>query len=135
MEAKSLIGSWLKGLVRLKQSNFTESEIAEINSETSHFVELLLQFYDYGEVELYEMVNASVEDWFNGITELKKNGFSFEEIRQFMEDIKDAFYYIEYEYDEWDEDDYEDEDFDEDEDDDDEDDDDEFDPRKFFPKR
>lgn len=140
-EPKTLIGLWMKGLIRLKKEGFSEGQIADINAETSHLVELLLQFYDYGDTDLYEVPNKSVEDWFNGILDLKRAGFTFEEISQFMEDIKNAYYYIEHEYDEWDEEEDEDNDYDDyddgdDEDDeDDEGDDDDFDPKKFFPKR
>lgn len=138
-ESKTLIGIWMKGLIRLKKEGFSEGQIADINAETSHLVELLLQFYDYGDADLYEVPNKSVEDWFNGILDLKRAGFTFEEISQLMEDIKNAYYYIEHEYDAWDEEednDYDDyDDYDDEDDEDDQEDDDDFDPKKFFPKR
>ncbi len=134
-ESKTLIGIWMKGLIRLKKEGFSEGQIADINAETSHLVELLLQFYDYGDADLYEVPNKSVEDWFNGILELKRSGFTFEEISQFMKDIKNAYYYIEHEYDEWDDDEDNYDDYDDEDDDEDRDDEDNFDPKKFFPKR
>lgn len=135
-KARTIIGVWMNALIHLKKNGFIEEEIYSISSKTSSLLESMFRYYDYGDMNFHHLMTIAIGEWFAGIVALKKAGYSFEEIEQFMEDIENAYYYLEndYEYDEGVQDDFfdnEDEDEDEDEDDDDQ----GFDPKKFFPRK
>lgn len=147
------IGAWLKGIVKLKKEKFSSEEISEINAETSELLESILEHFIQIDNKNIESISGMIEDWFNGIAEMKKAGEEMDIIMDTLGNIKDAFYFSrpESESDDLDEfDDDEEESFlrafknfnddaddtdDYDDDDDDTDDDDDFDPKKFFPKR
>jgi hypothetical protein len=133
--AKTLTGSFVNGLLKLKKAGFSEEDIDSISTETSEFMEQLLLYYDHIDFRFQEFAKNSLDEWFDGIIALRKAGYSTDDVMNYMGDIKNAYYYIENDdlYDEDDDEDYYD-DFDDDDDDEDDNDND-FDPRKFFPRK
>jgi len=133
-DSKTLTGSFVNGLLKLKNAGFSEEDIDSISTETSEFMEQLLLYYDHIDLRFQEFAKNSLDEWFDGIIALRQAGFGFEDVMNYMEDIKNAYYYIENDdlYNDDDDEDYYDDFDDEDEDDDNDDD---FDPRKFFPRK
>ncbi len=129
------LGAWISGITLLLKAGFTKEEIFNINEKTSELTESLLQCYKSNRTD--NIIARSIYEWYEGIVDLKNQGFTYNDIMNLLEDICDAYYYAEYIRINGD---YEDEDNDEDDefyddDDEDNDDDDDFDPRRFFPKK
>lgn len=136
---RTIIGVWMNGLIQLKKNGFTDDEIYAVSAKTSNLLECMFRYYDYSDMNFQHLITIATGEWFAGLIALKKAGYSFDEIEDFMEDIENAYYYLEsdddYDYD--DNDDMPDYFFDNDDGDDDDDDDDDkgFDPKKFFPRK
>lgn len=150
---KSAIGAWINGMLLLKKAGFNKSQIMEISMESSEIFELLIQQYSYEDIRYQDLLKDSLKELFEGLVLLKRSGFSWEEISNILEDIKNAYFYAdsfplerdddddddflgpfgEYGYSDYEEDD--DENDDDEEDDDDDGNNDDFNPKKFFPKK
>ncbi|GAB4448826.1 MAG: hypothetical protein OHK0036_04910 [Bacteroidia bacterium] len=135
-------GVWLQWLIQLKNEGLSIEEIDDLNGYVTDLTQTLLYYYDSDSMELHDNVRKTLDEVFQNIIEMMKNGFSIDQITDFLMDIENAYVLPDSEHNP----DLvnffenylnkEDNDFDnDDEDDDDEDDDDDFDPRKFFPKR
>ncbi len=138
---KTPVGEWMSGVLKLYKSGFSREQIFAINGETSELVESILQYYCSEKESDRLMVKTCIGEWFDNIVELKKAGMEFDEILNILTNIKESYYYTEYDDDYFDDDGFYNE-FsrggevdDDDEDDDDDDDNDDFDPKKFFPRK
>lgn len=135
------IGMCIQGIIKLKNAGFSKDEIEDINISVHDVLRYLLTYYAEHDIEFHFLIASALEELIDGIIELKRNGFTTEEITDLVSDIAYSYeaalpndsndLWTNDNDDDFDDDeDFDDDDFD---DDDEDDDDDSIDPRKFFP--